>query len=519
MARLTALLVLAALLASGCDSTLGGTRHDGGTSSVDGSGLDAAGLDAGPRADTGVPNDAFVPEIDAGPPLPCDAAFSLSPAAPRAGMPFTVSVTDGKGWTYVDLNVSGPGAPVAAWGGVSGSFTWSYSVSGHTAGVLAMTFTADMGARTIATCMVRVGDGTTTDAGTPRDAGGDAGMITTPPANRFGIGFVGPGSAGDLDLAADLAGPGGYVKLIFPGVTRDTAAADPSWVSAVRDAYARDLIPVIRISPPWGDNDVRYDSDDGAHLRYTALAAAYRRVVEGLPLRAGWPIWIEVHNEPNLCYEWTCHAGEGWLEHTTAAHEYAGMLRDVANALHAIGDPRIRVLNAGLAPGGAVRCECGGDGFEVGVTSREFLAAMRVEVPDLFTRVDAFASHSYPAEGEGWGFFVPYDRAHPGLAYFETELTTIGRSDLGVFLTETGWCSPGSRCTSGGGTRAQIADWTESAFAGFWLGHAQVMAVMPFILRDGAWEDFAWVASSGAHYPVYDRIRALRCARIPGRCP
>lgn len=512
------LLILAPglVVTSGCDSSLGSMRRDTGIAE-DAAGLDAARSDSGPSNDVGVAVDAYVAPIDSGPPLPCDAAFSLTPSAPRAGMPFTVSVTDATGWTYVDLAVSGPGAPVADWGGVSGSYTWSYSVHGHAAGVLAMAFTADMGTRTIATCMVRIADGTTPiDAGVPAT---DAGPSTTPPTNRFGIGFVGPGSAEDLELAADLTGPGGYVKLIFPGVTRDTTAPDASWVSAVRDAYARDLIPVIRVSPPWGDNDVRYDSDDSAHLRYTALAAAYRRVVEGLPLRAGWPIWIEVHNEPNLCYEWTCRAGEGWLEHTTAAHEYAAMLRDVADALHAIGDPRIRVLNGGLAPGGARRCECGGSGFEAGVTSREFLAAMRVEVPDVFSRVDGFASHSYPAEGEGWGFFVPYDRAHPGLAYFETELTTIGRSDLGVFLTETGWCTPGSRCSSGGGSRTQIADWTESAYSSFWLGHAQITAVMPFILRDAAWDDFAWVAPDGSHHPVYDRVRALRCARITGRCP
>lgn len=500
---LVSLALAGAVIASGCDAELGGSRRDAGGLGDAAHPHDAGGLDA------------LVP-IDAGPPLACDAAFTISPATPRAGMPFTVGVTDSTAWTDVDLAVSGPGAPASAWGGVSGSYTWSYTVTGHAAGVLSMTFTAEMGARTIATCMLRV-----EDAATPIDGGPgiDAGPATTPPTNRFGIGFVGPGSADDLDLAADLAGPGGYVKLIFPGVTRDTTGPDASWVSAVRDAYARDLVPVIRVGPPWGDNDVRYDSDDAAHLRYDALAAAYRRVVEGLPLRAGWPIWIEIHNEPNLCYEWTCRAGEGWLDHTTTAHEYAAMLRDVANALHAIGDPRIRVLNGGLAPGGARRCECGGSGFEAGVTSREFLTAMIAEVADVFSRVDGFASHSYPAEGEGWGFFVPYDRAHPGLAYFETELATIGRSDLGVFLTETGWCTPGSRCASGGGSREEIASWTESAYTGFWLGHAQVTAVMPFILRDAAWDDFAWVAPDGSHYPVYDRVRALRCARIPGRCP
>jgi|GEM_PF-4513623 len=122
-------------------------------------------------------------------------------------------------------------------------------------------------------------------------------------------------------------------------------------------ACARDLLPVVRIGPPGRDNDVRDDADAGSNFfRFTALADADRRVVAGLPLRDGRAIWIEVHNEPNLCYEWVCTpgtvAGDG-IEFQQVAHEYAVLLRDVADALHAMGDHRIKVLNGGLAPGGA----------------------------------------------------------------------------------------------------------------------------------------------------------------------
>jgi hypothetical protein len=408
--------------------------------------------------------------------------------------------------------------------------------------VLSLAFTADRGATVVAACDVRVEPGTPppdggdADGDAPRDEVGtgdaedgrvdDGDGSAPPPANRFGIGLVGPGDTTDFDLAADLAGPGGWVKMIFPGVTRDTSGPDPSWVDAVRSAYARDLVPVIRIGQPWGDDDVRNDADPGSdYLAYTALAAAFRRVVEGLPLRDGWPVWIEVQNEPDLCYEWRCSPGTvpgDWISYEQTAHEYAALLRDVADALHAIGDPRIKVLNAGLAPGGARRCQCGGDGFEAGITAVDFLAAMVSPaggVPDLASRLDGFASHSYPAEGMGWGFFVPYDRAGTGLRFFESELAAIGRTDLRVFLTETGWCTPGERCREGGGTREQIAEWTVRAYAEFWLPHAGVAAVMPFMLRDAAWNDFAWVEPSGAHYPVYDRVRELRCTTIPGRCP
>jgi len=353
------------------------------------------------------------------------------------------------------------------------------------------------------------------DAGSPVDAGGG------PSDHPFGIGLVGPGSTGDLDLAADLAGPGGFVKLIFPGITRDTSGPSDDWVRAVREAHDRDLIPVIRLAPPWGDRNVRSQADDGAGGSFGALADAHRRVVEGLPLREGWPLWLEIHNEPNLCYEWTCDAGSvagDWLGHEQIAHEYARMLRDVADALHAIGDGRIRVINGGLAPGGARRCRCGSDDFEAGVTAADFLREMRAEVPDVFDRLDGLATHSYPAEGEGWGFFVPYDRAGPGLRYYERELEIVGR-DLPVLITETGWCVPGSRCAAPSGSREDVAAWTVRAYEELWLVDDRIHAVMPFMLRDAGWEDFAWVAAGGGPHPVYDRVRALRCSTIPGRCP
>ena len=71
-----------------------------------------------------------------------------------------------------------------------------------------------------------------------------------------------------------------------------------------------------------------------------------------------------------------------------------------------ICDARIMVMNGGLAPGGTVSCECGGEGFDPGITSVEYVQAMRTAVPDLFARLDAWASHSYPANGLGYGLVL-----------------------------------------------------------------------------------------------------------------
>ncbi len=483
------------------------------------------GLDVASPGDVTQPRDVLaMPDV---PPPPCDSRFTITPSVVGDDAPFGVAFTDTPGYVYIDLALSGPGAPVAAWGGVSGTpHVWRYTVSGHAAGRLTMRFTADMGATTIATCMLDVQARGGVDAGPPDSGPVDSGPAVPPSANRFGIGLVGPGNTAQLDLAANLAGPGGYVKLIFAGVRPGMTGPDPSWVDSVRNAYARDLIPVIRFGPDWADRRVRNQSDAGSAGRsYTQLASAYRAIVQGLPLRAAWPIYIEVHNEPNLCYEWQCDAGAfpgGQITVAQMSAEYASLVRDVATALHAIGDARIRVINAGIAPGGVRWCACvgtrdaGAGEWEGGTTSLDFIAGMRAAVPDVMTRLDGWASHSYPAEGEGWGFWVPYARANTGLRYYRRELAAAGVS-LPVFMTETGWP------TDHGGTtyctRDEQASWTDSAYRDVWLVDPEVRAVMPFELQDSAWAGFSWVRDDGSAYPVYTTIRALRCSRTPGRCP
>jgi hypothetical protein len=346
------------------------------------------------------------------------------------------------------------------------------------------------------------------------DAAPDASVLELP-RNPVGIGLVSPGDAAQWDRAAELAGRHGHIKLIFPGVDLATQAAPADWIAAVAGSYARDLVPVIRIGPHWGNRNIRQMSDDAAHRRYTELAARYAAVVADLPLRDGWPLVIEIHNEANLCYEWEClpeqapphpDAPAGWIHYTDTAAEYASFLRDVTAALRALGDPRIQIINGGLAPGGTVACECGGDGFTPGVTSREFLAAMETAVPGVHAALDGFASHPYPAQGEGWGFFEPYDQSGPGLAYWKTELQTLG-IDKPVYITETGWTT----AAGASGSREQIADWTVSAWRNDWLAEPRIRAVMPFILQDASWDPFAWVSPSGAPYPVFEAVKAWRC--------
>jgi len=340
------------------------------------------------------------------------------------------------------------------------------------------------------------------------------------PANRFGIGLVSPGDDQQINLSAGLTGAGGGVRLTFPGITRDMHDAPEDWKQATQRTYDADLVPVIRLGPPWGDRKVRNQSDDSDHLVYGGLAQAYGDVIASLPKREGWPLYVEVHNETNLCYEWACEPGDGndgWLGYQQAAAEYAHMLADVADALHDLGDPRVLVINGGFAPGGAVSCECGGDGFEAGITSVPYIESMLEAVPELATKLDAWASHPYPAQGQGWGFFVSYQepdwKAHTGLLYYKDELAVIG--SLPVIITETGWTVDPNKGSEG--DRNQVAGWTKSAYERVWLVEPEIVHVLPFQLKDPGWDDFGWVNGDGTPYPVYDVVQSLRCD-VQGDC-
>jgi hypothetical protein len=86
------------------------------------------------------------------------------------------------------------------------------------------------------------------------------------PANPFGIGLVGAGNTLDWDRTVELTGAGGHIKLIFAGVSPGMTSAPQEWIDAIHASYARDLVPVVRIGPGWGQMNIRDHSDDAEHL-------------------------------------------------------------------------------------------------------------------------------------------------------------------------------------------------------------------------------------------------------------
>jgi hypothetical protein len=122
----------------------GGTKSTS-TSSVASTSSATSGGGAGGMSGTG--GDAGEDGgIDAGPPLVCDPRFKISANPVVAGVAFTATFTDTPGYVYIALSLNGPGVPVATDQVISGSgpYSWKWTVSGHAAGTLTLTFLKDV---------------------------------------------------------------------------------------------------------------------------------------------------------------------------------------------------------------------------------------------------------------------------------------------------------------------------------------------------------------------------------------
>lgn len=88
-------------------------------------------------------SDGAEPGTDTGVELECDGAFAFIPGNPAPGVPFQATFSDPVGLTWVGMWAEGPDGQMieGAWGGVTGSFVWTYGFAGMAAGVWTLTFT------------------------------------------------------------------------------------------------------------------------------------------------------------------------------------------------------------------------------------------------------------------------------------------------------------------------------------------------------------------------------------------
>lgn len=293
-----------------------------------------------------------------------------------------------------------------------------------------------------------------------------------------------------LEAAKQLVGNGGYVTQLFYGIDTSTLGPSDCAVSFVTEAYARNLIPILRLQGH-SLNGIWQAPNPGPNGDYAEIAQAFARYVAGLPRRNTNPLYIAVWNEPDLWIEWSSQPN---------ARQYARFFVAVSKAIRNLGDARIRVVNGALTPG-----------------NTQFLGQL-LAVPGFKHAFDVWASHCYPYN------HPPSYNNHARTARYGTYaidcylqetalLKKQGRSGFKVMVTETGY-ELGNN-TFGFEGFAKInetnrAGYISSAFANYWQNWPEIVAVTPFQLADtsGHWAKFDWL------YPTSPYTRHLQFEQV-----
>jgi hypothetical protein len=290
----------------------------------------------------------------------------------------------------------------------------------------------------------------------PDSAGLSRRETATSPRNKLGVHLLLSDGRYDwpptvwpqhLAYARRAVGEGGYVVELVRLEDLDAARWQP-----LMDLCAElHLTPILRLAtiPDEAGSGWAAPPRDGDGT-YRAVAARYARFIAALRWPAG-DHYVVVGNEPN-------HGGEWGGRPDPAA--YARFLIDVADAVHA-ADRRARVLNAGFD---AYAPHTGSQPFGDGqyyMDEETFLDGMVAAYPDVFTRLDAWASHAYPpgpfSEGPWQQSYRRdllndagnlrhvepppgvYNRGVNGYEWELFKLSTYGLLPLPVLITETGW--------------------------------------------------------------------------------
>ncbi len=307
-----------------------------------------------------------------------------------------------------------------------------------------------------------------------------------------------------LNHASILTGNGGYVTQLFFPVVRGMTGVDENWKRFVREACNRQLTPIIRLATDFRGSYWEQPPADTPG-NYASLAWAFRNVVNELrsQLTSGCAMYVQVLNEPNLIVEW----GGQWPDPIA----YGQFLVQAADAIHGLGDSRVKVLNGALAPGG-------------NYNNVQYTWDM-LTVPGTLWAWDAWATHPYPANHPAWYNIHSGTAQYPEMTIdsYILELQQIsraGRHNFDVLATETGYQLYQSLYQFEGFppvTDDFRAESIRKAFQGdasyqTWTNWPEVRAATPYELSDpsGNWWQFDWWnPQTNQPYKQYEYVRDI----------
>jgi len=296
----------------------------------------------------------------------------------------------------------------------------------------------------------------------------------------------------DIKASAKLinsnGGDWGYVLLTMDITDRNKS----DWQDMFDAAAKSHLTPVIQLFNNGKCDPKEMDFNDLAKMLNSLKWSTKHR-------------YISVFNEVN--------AKDYWCE-KIAPNEYAQALDKAINAFKNKSD-KFFIIPAAFNSSARTQ-----DRY---LSEDMYLIAMNKAVPGIFTKIDGWATHSYPHpnfSGDINNLPANYG-ARDTINNYTWELSLLrnnfGVGNLPVFITETGWlhregqdgCVQYSQAglLSAATTSARFKD----AYVNYWLADPRVVAITPFIFRssDPCAAGFAWQKKDGSWYPQAEMLMAI----------
>ncbi len=303
------------------------------------------------------------------------------------------------------------------------------------------------------------------------------------PNNKFGIHII---DQNDLNDAARLVnsseGSWGYVTLVIPSNDRDVR----KWQEIFDRMRNLKLIPIIRLATEIdGDKWKRPEKEDA--LEWAKFLGQLNWVVKNR--------YIIIYNEPNHAKE---YGGSLFPEH------YAHVLVEFSRTLKEVS-PDFFILPAGLDASAPNSSET--------MDEVTYLQKMVAAVPDVFSSIDGWTSHSYPNPGFSGS---PYQSGRGTVRTYQWErdqLHALGvTTNFPVFITETGWPHREGQSYNPSFVPARTSsDYIKTAFTSVWTD-SNIVAITPFLLSylSYPFDNFSWKKLDGSgFYPQFQEIADL----------
>lgn len=292
------------------------------------------------------------------------------------------------------------------------------------------------------------------------------------PNNIYGISIV---NYSDLQDAANFinvnGGDWGYVTIVITEKDRNKDI----WQEFLDSCRKLHIIPIIRVASEFKDSNWKIPEIEKIDS-WVNFFNSLNWVTKNR--------YIIIGNEPNHAKEW---GGK------ISPAEYAIYLKTFAKRLHNASSEYF-VLNAGFdqdAPNSKMTMD-----------EKKYIDEMVSTVPDIFSSIDGWSSHSYPNPAFSGPKTGTGRRSIKG---YEWELGLIKR-DLPIFITETGWIQT-KRINE-----QLVSNNMKYAFENVWSKDKRIIAVTPFLLnyQGEPFLDFSWKKSDGSFFQVYSEIQNLQ---------